>query len=136
LAFDCFSDTIQESEVAVVKAKAARQLPNSLDGIQFRAVRGKEVQGKLGLLLLAPGEMESGSVVGGVVTDQDYAPSRLDCRFPEMPQEFPEGLSVKSFGLATEHQSAVGGGRKGYQNGGDGGDWFPVLSVGAFPSSL
>lgn len=24
-----------------------------------------------------------------------------------MPQEFPEGLSVKSFGLATEHQSAV-----------------------------
>jgi hypothetical protein len=69
LAFDCVSDTIQESEVAVVKAKAARQFPNSLDGIQFRAVRGKEVQGKLGLLLLAPGEMESGSVVGGVVTD-------------------------------------------------------------------
>ena len=24
-----------------------------------------------------------------------------------MPQEFPEGLSVKSFGLAVEHQSAV-----------------------------
>jgi serine/threonine protein kinase len=24
---------------------------------------------------------------------------------------------------------AVGGGRKGYQNGGDGGEWFPVLSV-------
>jgi hypothetical protein len=24
-----------------------------------------------------------------------------------MPQEFPEGLSIKSFGLATEYQSAV-----------------------------
>jgi hypothetical protein len=69
LAFDGFSDTIQESEVAVVKAKAAGQFPNSLDGIQFRAVRGKEVQSKLGSLVLAPGEMEPGSVVGGVVTD-------------------------------------------------------------------
>jgi hypothetical protein len=69
LAFNCFSDTIQEGEVAVVKAKSTRQFPNPLDGIQFRAVRRKEVQGKLGLLLLAPGEMESGSVVRGVVTD-------------------------------------------------------------------
>jgi len=69
LAFDCFSNTIQKSEVAVVKAKATRQFPNPLDGIQFWAVRRKEVQGKLGLLLLAPCKMESGSVVRGVVTD-------------------------------------------------------------------
>ena len=69
MAFDRFSDTIQESEVEVVQAKAARQFPDPFDGVQFWAVRRREVQGKLGLLLLAPGEMESGSVVRGVVTD-------------------------------------------------------------------
>ena len=29
---------------------------------------------------------------------------------------------------------AVGGGEKGYHFGGDGGDWSPGLSLGAFPS--
>src|SRR6476620_5039104 len=31
----------------------------------------------------------------------------LDSGFPEMTQEFREGLTVKSCGVATEHQSAV-----------------------------
>ena len=69
LALDGFRDAIQKTEVAVVKAQATCQFPYSLNGIQFRAVRREKVQGKLGLLLLAPGEMEPGSVVWGVVTD-------------------------------------------------------------------
>jgi hypothetical protein len=58
LAFDCFCDTFQEAEVAVVKTKATCWFPNSLDGIQFRAVRREEVQSELALLLLAPRQME------------------------------------------------------------------------------
>jgi hypothetical protein len=107
LPFDGFGDAIQEAEIAIVQAKATRQFPNSLNRVQFRTVRREEIQSELRLLLLPPREMEPGSVVWGVVADQDHAAPGLGRGFAEVSQEFPERFPVKPFCLAAEEESAV-----------------------------
>src|SRR5579863_5516957 len=46
-------------------------------------------------------------MVLGIVADENHATSWLDSRFPEIPQELPETLSVEPTGFAAEHESAV-----------------------------
>jgi hypothetical protein len=61
-------------EVAIVQATTACELPHSLDRIEFRTVRGKEVQSKVMGLLFPPRSVQAGVVITGIVGD-DHNPS-------------------------------------------------------------
>ena len=43
MSFDGSDDAIEEGKVAVVEAESAGEFPDSFDGVQFGAVRGKKV---------------------------------------------------------------------------------------------
>ena len=54
LSFNRVDDAIKKAEVAVVQAEPAGEFPDSLDGVQFRAIGRQEVQGELCGLLKLP----------------------------------------------------------------------------------
>ena len=60
-----------------------------------------------GVLLVAPPQMEFGSMVLCVVADGHNAAAGNGTGFPKPFREFPEGLSVESSGLATKHKLTI-----------------------------
>jgi hypothetical protein len=105
LTFDGGNDSIEESEVTIVQTQPAGELPDPFDRVEFRAVRRQEVQAKLWGLLITPRQMEFGAMILRVVTDGEYATSGNSAGLAEHFEELPEGLSVKSPGLAANKNS-------------------------------
>src|SRR4051812_13520986 len=70
---DGSNDIVECGEVLIVQATAADQLPHPFDGIEFGAVRRKEVQAEPILDACSPGRVQSGVMITGVVTDDDHA---------------------------------------------------------------
>jgi hypothetical protein len=72
LRFDRCGDGIQRREVLVVEAETARELPDSLDWIEFRALRWKEVEFEWLGHVFPPVLVEPGMVVLRVIGDHHY----------------------------------------------------------------
>lgn len=94
-------------KVAIVEPEAAQEFPDTLDGIELRAVRRKEKQGEGGLLGVTPGGMERGVMVSGVVTDDDHATTSAGADSSQTAQERPAGLRVEVAGRRKCAQLAV-----------------------------
>ena len=94
-------------KLAVVEPKASKELPDALNGIELRAVRGKEKQREVGLLREAPGGMKRGVVVFGVVDDDDHAPAGACAEASQMAQERPAGSGIEVAGRWQRAEFAV-----------------------------
>jgi len=105
----------ERGKVAVVEPQAAKELPDALNGVELRAVRGKEEQREVGLLREAPSGVERGVVVFGVIDDDHHAPARSGADASQMAQEFPAGLGIEvtrrweraQFAVAHSNRSEV-----------------------------
>ena len=69
---DGSDDFFQSVEITVVQTLAARELPDSLDGIAVRAVRRQEIEPEMGLLLLPPVLVKTSMVIAGVIGDHGH----------------------------------------------------------------
>ncbi len=100
-------DGIQLGKVAVVKAPTSSQLPDSLDGIEFGAVRREEVEAEMFGARLPPGSVEAGMVIAGVVGDHDGSAPTTAGGVPQLAQERMTRDGIKGAFLAPEHKPAV-----------------------------
>ena len=94
-------------KVAVVEPQAAKELPDALNGVELRAVRGKEKQREVGLLRETPSGVERGVVIFGVIDDDHHAPTRSGADASQMAQECPAGLGIEVTGRWKRAQLAV-----------------------------
>jgi hypothetical protein len=97
----------ERRKVAVVEPTAAKELPDTLNGIELRAVRGEEEQREVGLLREAPGGMERRVMVLGIVDDDDHASAGSPADAPQMAQERPAGLGIEITRWGKRAQLAV-----------------------------
>ena len=98
---DRVDDTAEESEIAIVKAQPPREFPDSFDRVEVRTVGWQKIQSEIGAVLLAPGQMELGSMVSGVVADDHHAAPFADAGCSKCFHEFQEGFSIEAARLLT-----------------------------------
>src|ERR1039457_1371592 len=87
--------------------KTAREFPDALRRVQFRAVGRQEVQTETFRLLLPPVLVESGVVISGVVGNHHHLSIRAGAGGTKLLQELPAGHGVELAGLTTEEELAV-----------------------------
>jgi hypothetical protein len=95
-----FNEFIEKGKVAIVSAKATNQLPDSLDGIELRAVRREKVKAQAMAMLIQPGLEQAGVMPPGVVENYDHL-------FPS-PQLAQDLLQEDEKGLGTELLGSLG----------------------------
>ena len=95
------------SEVVVMEPEASNQLPNPLDGVELRAVSGKEEQREVGLLRQTPSSVEHGVVIFGVVDDDDHASAGPYADSPQVTQKLPTSLGIEVAGRRQSAQLTV-----------------------------
>ena len=92
LGFHSCDDLLESAKIAIVKPKAAQQLPDTLNGIEDGRIGRQIIETEAGRFLLSPVFVQQGVVVFGIVGDDDNLPSRNPADFLELDQELPEGL--------------------------------------------
>jgi len=90
-----------------VKAAPASELPDSLDRIEFRAVRRQEFEAEFLLVGFAPVPVQSCVVISGIVQDHDDVAQCGSSGAVELTQEVKEGLRPKPLGLAAVDEAPV-----------------------------
>ncbi len=73
--FNGIDHILQFGEVSVMSSFSPRDLPNSLNGIEFRAVGRHELQRKSLMATQPPVSMKLGMVVSDVIDDEHNPPS-------------------------------------------------------------
>ncbi len=92
-------DLVQVREIAIVQAPAARQLPNALDRVQFRAVGGERIEPEVMDVFFPPLAVQARMVVFGVVGNDHHAPdSKREC----LPKCSGTGLPQQQVGQDEE----------------------------------
>jgi hypothetical protein len=107
LAFDGVDDGFEETEVAVVEAESASELPYALDRIQLGAVRREVIERECGGVLFSPGQMRSGVMVLGVVADHDDSPAFRCTGLVQEFEELPKGFAIEPARFAAAEKVAV-----------------------------
>ncbi len=96
----------ESREVTIVEPEFAEEFPDSLDGIEVRAVRREEEQDEAGLLKAAPFGVKSGMVIPGVIDDDDDAAALAPAPAPQLAKEGPAGLGIEvSLRLGSDQPS-------------------------------
>ena len=87
--------------------KPARQFPDALGGVQFRAVGRQEIQAEALGFLLSPVPVQAGVMILGVVGNH-HCPSRpARAGRTELLQELPAGQGVELPGLRPEEEATI-----------------------------
>lgn len=105
-----FNDTdelIECGEVAIVHAETTGELPDALDRIQFRAVRGKKVEGEVRVAPGPPGLMEARVVVPDVVCDEDDSAPGARAAVVQAAEKIEEGLGIEAVRFAPMKELPV-----------------------------
>ncbi len=105
--FDGGDDIFELREVTIVKAPSARELPDSLDGVEVWTVRAQEVEGEPVGPLCSPQLVEPSVVILGVVGDYDHTSAGSPTNPTESFHEAEEGHGVEGVGFPTEEELAV-----------------------------
>ena len=100
-------DVVQMPEVAIMQTSPARQLPNALDRIQFRAVGGEVVKRKAIGMLIPPRAVKARMVVFRVVSNDGHPSSASAAGRPQVPEKVPAGHGVELIRLAPKEKLAV-----------------------------
>jgi len=96
----------ESREVAIVEPELAEELPDSLDGVEVRAVRREEQQDEAGLLKAAPLGVKSGMVIPGVIDDDDDAAAAAPAPAAQLTKEGPAGLGIEApLGFGSDQPS-------------------------------
>ena len=100
LGVDDGGELVKRAEKAVMEPEAAKQFPDALDGVEFRAVGRQEQQDKIGLVDESPLPVQVGVMVFGVVDDDNHASAATTGDAPQLAQEVPASPGIKgTFGL-------------------------------------
>lgn len=93
--FNGIDHILQLGEVSVMSSFSPRDLPNPLDGFEFRAVGRHELQRKSLMTVQSPFSMKLSMVVSDVVDDQHNPPSRVRTDLAQVFEEAKECLPVE-----------------------------------------
>lgn len=97
-------ETLERLEVGIVRAEAARQLPDAFHGIQSGAVRRQEVQTQHVAMRAQPGLQRPRVMPARVVhDDQQLAPTSTPAK--QVGQKRPKALGVERLGWHREQPS-------------------------------
>lgn len=105
--FDGGDDVFQLREVTIMNASSARELPDSLDGVEVWTVSGQKVQAEPARPLCSPQLVESSMVILGVVGDYDHPSARSPTNPTESFHEIKEGHGVEDVRFPAEEELAV-----------------------------
>ena len=106
LPVDELGELIESRKVAIVEPELAEELPDSLDGVEVRAVRREEQQDESGLLKAAPLGVKSGMVIPGVIDDDDDAAAAAPAPAAQLTKEGPAGLGIEApLGFGSDQPS-------------------------------
>ena len=83
-------------KVTIVEPEFAEEFPDSLDGVEVRAVRREEQQDEAGLLKAAPLGVKRGMVIPGVIDNDDDATAAASAPAPQLTKEGPAGLCIEA----------------------------------------
>jgi len=86
---------LQLGKVSVMSSFSSRDLPNPLNGIEFRTVGRHELQRKSLMAAQPPFCMKLGMVVSDVVDDQHNPPSRVRADLAQVFEEAKECLPIE-----------------------------------------
>ena len=93
--FNGIDHILQPGEVSVMSSFSPRDLPNPLDGVEFRAVGRHELQRKSLMAVQSPFSMKLSMVVSDVVDDQHNPPSRVRADLPQVFEEAKKCLPIE-----------------------------------------
>jgi hypothetical protein len=107
LGLDGEDHVLQLGKVTVMETAAAREFPNALDRIQFRAVGRQEIQREALGALLPPLSVKSSMVVLGIVRDHHHAPRRSGGDRLQRLEKLPAGNGIELTCLAPKEEPSV-----------------------------
>ena len=90
-----------------MQATTTCELPHSFDRIEFGAIGREEVQGKMVGLPRPPGLVESGVVIGGIVSDDDYPSSGATTGLAELAKELKKAGPVEFARLRAKNKAPI-----------------------------
>ena len=90
-----------------METETAREFPNSLDRVEFGAVGREEVERESGQLLLSPGQVQTRTMILGVVADDDDVPASGRAGFTQELQKLPEAFAIEAVRFAAIKELAV-----------------------------
>ena len=90
LIFDLKEQIIQQREMLIVYTQPAHKLSDPLNGIEFRAVWGKKVQGESFVVNFSPLLVEGRMMISGIVADQNDTTTACKSPPSQRNEEFPE----------------------------------------------
>lgn len=93
--FNGIDHILQLWEVSVMSSFSPRDLPNPLDGVEFRAAGRHELQRKSLMTVQSPFSMKLSMVVSDVVDDQHNPPSRVRTDLAQVFEEAKECLPIE-----------------------------------------
>lgn len=99
--FNGIDHILQLGEVSVMGSFSPRDLPDSLNGIEFRAVGRHELQRKSLMTAQSPFSMKLSMVVSDVVDDQHNPPSRVRADSAQVFDELKECLPIELVGFSA-----------------------------------
>ena len=90
-----------------MQTSPARELPDALDGVQFRAVGRQVIEREASGVLHPPCPVKAGVVAFRIAGNEDHPSSASAAGSPQMVEEFPARQGVQFFGLAPKKELAV-----------------------------
>ena len=105
--FNGIDHILQLGEVSVMSSFSPRDLPNPLDGIEFRAVGRHEFQSKSPMAVQSPFSMKLSMVVSDIVDDQHNPPSRVRADLTQVFEEAKKCLPIELVRFAAINELAI-----------------------------
>lgn len=88
-------------KVSIMSAKASGQFPDTLDGVEIRAIRRKEEKGQQMPMFMEPSPELSGVVPSGVVQDEyDFSTRPMEAN--QADQEGMKGFRVEAVRVGSQ----------------------------------
>lgn len=106
-AFNGIDHILQLGEVSVMSSFSPRDLPNSLDGVEFRAIGRHELQCKSPMAVQPPFSMKLSMVVSDVVDDQYNPPSRVRADLAQVFEEAEKCLPIELVRFSAIDELAI-----------------------------
>lgn len=94
-------------EISIVEATPAREFPGALDGIEFRAISRKEVEGEVFGVLLSPLAVKPCLVVFRIIGNDHDASTGSGTGGPKVLEKLPAREGVEFTRLAPKEEFAI-----------------------------
>jgi hypothetical protein len=106
-AFHRLQNLVQASEVSVVQTSPPCQFPDTLDGVQLRAIGGEVVEREVIGVPFPPRAVKSSVVVFRIVGNDHDTPSGSSAGRPQVPEKLPAGYGVKLICFTLKEELAI-----------------------------